>query len=125
MRKWNVITLIAVTMGTACEKDKECVAPPLSQNIIGTWNATLQSAEKDVQEVIFENDKTFKESNGLLFGTYYQSEIKWEAKNDSIVLIGKFTNNSTAKYEMSVVSNSCNQIVLNMEGLDQLKLTKK
>lgn len=125
MGKWNVITLVAVTMGTACEKDKECVAPPLSQNIIGTWNATLQSSEKDVQEVNFTSDKTFKESDGLLFGNYYQSEITWEAKNDSIILTGKFTNKTTAKYEMSVVSNSCDQIVLNMEGLDQLKLTKK
>lgn len=125
MVKWNVVTLLVVTMSTACEKDKECVAPPLSQNIIGTWNAALQSSEKDIQEVTFMNDKSFKESNGLLFGTYYKSEVTWEAKNDSLILKGKFTNKSTATYEMSVITNSCDQIVLDMEGLDQLKLTKK
>lgn len=125
MVKWKVITLLAVTMGTACEKDKECVAPPLSQNIVGTWNATLQSSGKDVQEVSFTNDKVFKESNGLLFGTYYQSEVTWEAKDNDLILKGKFTNKSTATYEMSVITNSCDQIVLDMEGLDQLKLTKK
>lgn len=104
-------------MGTACERDKECVAPPLSQNIIGTWNATLQSSEKDVQEVSFVNDKSFKESNGLLFGIYFEPEANWEVKGDSLILKGKFANKSTATYEFSVIANSCDQIVLDLQGL--------
>jgi hypothetical protein len=125
MVKWNVVTLLAITMGTACDRDKECVAPPLSQNIVGTWNAALQSSEKDIQEVTFMNDKSFKESNGLLFGTFFKPEVTWEVKNDSLILKGTFTNKSTATYEMSARTNSCDQIILDIEGLDQLKLTKK
>ncbi|SDD81560.1 hypothetical protein SAMN04487996_102256 [Dyadobacter soli] len=117
------ITFISIIAG-ACGNDKECVPPPLADQIVGSWNAELTSLHTGPQEITFESDGNFKESKGLLFGTYLKSEDHWKIQNDSLVVEGKFSNGTQAKYEFSIASRTCNEIVLDLEE-DKLTLTKR
>lgn len=91
---------------------------------MGTWNATLASEHNQPQEITFESNGKFKESKGLLFGVYLKSEDNWKVKNDSLIVEGKFANGTAAKYEFSVISRTCNEIVFDLEGVEQFKLVK-
>lgn len=112
-------------LATACGRDKECVPPSLADQIVGSWSAELVSEHTGPQDVTFEGNGNFKESKGLLFGTYLKSEDNWKVKNDSLIVEGKFSNGTKAKYELSVISRTCSEIVFDLEGVDKLKLIKK
>lgn len=112
-------------LATACGHDKECVPPALADQIVGSWNAELVSEHSGPQEVTFESNGNFKESRGLLFGTYLKSEDSWKVRNDSLIVEGKFSNGTQAKYQLPVVSRTCSEIVFDLEGVDKLKLIKK
>jgi hypothetical protein len=118
-------TVLIFIFATACEKNKECVPPSLAEHVVGTWNATLESEHTGSQELTFESNGNFKESKGLLFGTFYKSVANWKVKNDSLIVEGKFSAGNTLKFEFSVLSRSCDQITFDLEGVDKLQLTKK
>lgn len=109
----------------SCQKDTECVPPPLAKHIVNNWNAQLTSEKDKSQELKFENDGTLKESKGLIFGAAGNPICKWEVDNDSVILSGKFSNGNVERYECSIISRTCDQIVLDIDGVDQLELNKK
>jgi len=118
------VVIITISAG-ACGHDNECVPPPLADQIKGNWNAELVSEHSIPQEIKFESNGNFKESKGLLFGTYFKSEDHWKIKNDSLLVEGKLSNGTQVKYEFLMISRSCNEILFDFEGADTLKLTKK
>ncbi len=93
--------------------------------MVNNWKAKLLSDKDKTQELTFENDGSFKESNGLIFGATGDPVCNWEVDGDSVILNGKFYNGTIEHYECSVISRTCDQIVLNIEGIDQLELNKK
>ncbi|MBO9614721.1 MAG: hypothetical protein J7619_18615 [Dyadobacter sp.] len=110
---------------TACQKDKECVPPPLAEHIVNSWNAKLVSEKDKSQELKFESDGTLKESKGLIFGAAGKPICTWEVENGFVILIGRFTNGNIERYECAVANRTCDQIVLEIEGVDQIELNKK
>ncbi|SEJ81737.1 hypothetical protein SAMN05216327_121100 [Dyadobacter sp. SG02] len=118
------VAFITIFAG-ACGHDKECVPPPLADQIIGNWNAELVSEHSTPQEITFEKNGDFKESRGLLFGTYLKSEDYWKVENDSLYVEGELSNGTQVKYQFSIMSRSCNEILFDLEGADTLKLIKK
>ena len=118
------ITLVTILAG-ACGHDKECVPPPLVEQIVGSWDAQLLSEHSAPQEITFESNGDFKETKGLLFGTYLKSEDHWKVKNDSLVVEGKLSNGTNVKYEFLIDSRSCNELVFDLEGVDKMKLVRK
>lgn len=122
----NVFTIALVSaLVISCKDDEKCTPPPLEKQIVGTWIATLLSEESRHQEMVFENDGQLKESKAFLFGAYNKPIIKWDVKNNEISLSAKFEDGSVEVYECSVVTRSCEEIVFDLQGIDQLKLTKK
>lgn len=118
------VSLVTILAG-ACGHDKECVPPPLADQIVGTWNAELVSDHRAPQEITFENGGSFKESKGLLFGLYLKSKDHWSVKNDSLIVEGEFSDGTKQKYEFSIVSRTCNEVVFDLEGADKMKLIRK
>lgn len=125
MRTGLFLTLFIVSFTSACQKDKECVPPPLAKQIINSWNAKLVSEKDKSQEMIFKSDGTLKESKGLIFGAYGNPVCNWELDQDLLILNARFSNGNIERYECSIISRSCDQIVLDVEGLDQMELNKK
>lgn len=125
MRTGFSLTLFIIVFASACQKDKECVPPPLVQHIVNSWDAKLVSEKDKTQELTFESDGKFEESKGLIFGASSNPICNWEVDNDVVILNGKFSNGAIERYECSVISRTCDQIVLDIEGIDQLELNKK
>lgn len=125
MRTRLSLTLLIIIFASACQKDKECVPPPLAKHIVNKWDAKLISEKDKAQEFTFENDGTLKESKGLIFGAAGSPICNWEVDKDSVILSAKFSNGSIERYECSVISRTCDQIVLDIDGVDQLELNKK
>lgn len=107
------------------ENEKVCTAPTLEENIIGSWTATMLSGKELVNNLEFNKDKSFKESSGLLFGNYDSTKITWKVDGDSLTLTGVYTKSGPAVYSFTLIANSCNEITLDMEGFDTLKLVRK
>lgn len=109
----------------ACQKDKECVPPPLVKQMVNKWKAKLISDKDKTEELTFENDGSLKESIGIIFGAAGEPVCSWEVDGDSVILNGRFSNGTIEHYECSVISRTCDQIILNIDGIDQLELIKK
>lgn len=125
MRTGFSLILFIMIVASACQNDKECVPPPLAKHIVNNWNAKLVSEKDKSQELTFESNGSFKESKGLIFGAAGNPICNWEIDGDSIILNGKFSNGTIEQYECSVTGRTCDQIILNIDGVDQLELTKK
>lgn len=97
----------------------------MAKHIVNKWNAKLVSEKEKSQELLFKNDGTFEESKGLIFGASSNPICSWEVDHDVVILNGKFSNGSLEQYECSVISITCDQIILDIEGIDQLELNKK
>ncbi len=118
------LTLFVIVF-TACQRDKDCVPPPLAEQLVNSWDATLVSEKDKIQELTFKSDGSFNESKGVLFGAAGNPVCNWEVENDSVVLIGTFSNGNIERYECGVVSRTCDQIVLDLQGVDQIELKIK
>jgi hypothetical protein len=125
MRTGFSLTLFVIVFVSACQKDKECVPPPLAKHIVNNWNAKLVSEKDKSQELTFKSDGTFKESKGLIFGASNSPVCTWEVDQNFVILNGKFSNGSIERYECPVISRTCDKIILDIEGIDQLELDKK
>jgi hypothetical protein len=125
MRTGFSLILFIMVFASACQEDKECVPPPLAKHIVNNWNAKLISEKDKAQELTFENDGSFKESKGLIFGAAGNPVCSWEVDGEAVILNGKFSNGAAEQYECSVISRTCDQIVLSIDGIDQLELNKK
>lgn len=125
MRTEFFLTLFLIVFASSCQKDKECVPPPLVKHIVNKWNAYLVSEKDRQQELVFESDGKLKESKLLIFGASGNPVCNWEVDQDVVILNAKFTNGSVERYECSVISRSCDKIILDIEGFDQMELNKK
>lgn len=125
MRTEFFLTLFLIVFASSCQKDKECVPPPLVKHIVNKWNAYLVSEKDRQQELVFESDGKLKESKWLIFGASGNPVCNWEVDQDVVILNAKFTNGSVERYECSVISRSCDKIILDIEGFDQMELNKK
>ncbi|WP_353720678.1 hypothetical protein [Dyadobacter sp. 676] len=122
-RFWK--TALITCLASSCGHDKECVPPALEEQIVGTWNAEFVSESGAPQEITFEKSGKFNESKGLLFGVYLKSEGNWRVKKDSLIVEGKFSNGKQTTFEFSVISRTCNEILFDLEGAEQMKLIQK
>ncbi|MGG7663624.1 hypothetical protein [Dyadobacter sp. BHUBP1] len=124
-----IARLFSVTFASiliaACGNDKECVPSSLKDNIKGTWNAELVSEHSGPQEIVFESNGNYKEGKGLLFGTYFKSEDNWRVENDSLFVEGSLSNGTKVKYGFNLISQTCNEIIFDLEGVDEMKLIRK
>ncbi|MCF0042193.1 hypothetical protein [Dyadobacter fanqingshengii] len=127
MVKRILIFCLGIFIITSCDKDKDkpCVAPTFAKNIIGTWQGSLESSPKQTDEISFIEGGTFKESGGMLFGKRNEPVITWTAEKDSLKISGKFKNNTTAVYAFSALMNTCDSIILDVEGIDKIFLKRK
>lgn len=125
MRPRYSLILLTIILFTACQEDKECVPPPLEKHIVNTWDAKLASEKDKPQKLTFESGGNLKESKGLIFGASSSPVCSWEIDDNSVILSGKFSNGSIERYECAVISRNCNQIILDIEGFDQIELNKK
>jgi hypothetical protein len=116
---------LSLTFLGCIENEKTCTAPALEENIVGSWSATMLSGSDGLNTVAFNKDKSFKESSGLFFGNYDSTEISWKVKGDSLTLVGVYNKSGPAIYGFTLITNTCNEITLNMEGLDTLKLVRR
>lgn len=123
-RIFYTIILSAIFFGCV-EDEKECKAPTLEENIIGSWTATMLSGTQALNTIEFNRDKSFKESSGLFFGNYDSTKISWKVKDDSLTLTGVYSKSGPAVYGFTLITNTCNEITLDMEGFYTLKLVRK
>lgn len=122
------IVLILSALFVSCDKKDEdtvCVAPAIEKNLIGLWDAILMSDESTKYVLEFKNDGTYAESSGLLFGTDNSPAMTWKQKKDSVIITGKYSNSTSGSYSFSVLMNTCEKVVFDMEGIDKLMLTRK
>ena len=124
MRTGFLSTLFIILFTSACQKDEECVPPPLVKHIVNNWNAKLSSEKDKSQEMIFKSDGAIQESKGLIFGASGNPVCNWEVDQDIVVLNAKFSDGNVERYECQVISRSCDQIILDIEGIDQMELNK-
>ncbi|KAA6440855.1 hypothetical protein FEM33_04815 [Dyadobacter flavalbus] len=122
------IILILSALFVSCHKKNEsdvCIAPTIEKNLVGIWDALLMSDEGTKYILEFKNDGSYVESNGLLFGTDNAPDITWKIQKDSVVVTGKYNNATSGSYSFSVLTNTCEKVVFDMEGIDKLILTRK
>ncbi|GGC12670.1 hypothetical protein [Dyadobacter sediminis] len=120
--------LLLSALFVACDKkdkDAVCVAPSVEKNLIGLWDALLMSDEGTKYVLEFKSDGSYTESNGLLFGTDNSPVNAWKIQNDSIFLTSKYNNQTAGSYTFPVLTNTCEKVVFDMEGIDKLILTRK
>ncbi|MCF0064356.1 hypothetical protein MUK70_25800 [Dyadobacter chenwenxiniae] len=127
MVKRILIFFLVIFIASACDKDKDepCVPPAFAKNILGTWLGSLESSPKHTDELSFLEDGTFTESGGMLFGKQNEPIMTWTAEKDSLKISGKFKNNTNAVYAFSALTNACDSIVLDVEGIDKIFLKRK
>jgi len=127
MIKRILIFCLAILITSSCEKDKDkpCVPPAFAKNIVGTWQGSMESSPERIDEISFLEGGIFTESDGMLFGKQNDPVVTWTAEKDSLKISGKFKNNTTAVYAFSSLTNACDSIVLDVEGIDKIFLKRK
>ena len=130
VRRLHLLFLILILSAllVACDKkdeDNACVAPAIEKNLIGLWDAILMSDKSTKYVLEFKSDGTYAESSGLLFGTDNSPAVTWKQQKDSVIITGKYNNSTSGSYSFSVLMNTCEKVVFDMEGIDKLALTRK
>ncbi|MCE7068119.1 hypothetical protein [Dyadobacter sp. CY326] len=106
-------------------KIEHCVAPAFNKNIIGTWIGSYKSNPKIKQHVSFLDMGLLEDTDGLLFGNQNESPLSWTAKGDSLKISGIFKDKGSRIYSFASLTNTCDSIVLEVEGVDQIVLKRK
>ncbi|MCF2520671.1 hypothetical protein [Dyadobacter sp. CY351] len=127
MLKRILIFCMVVVATSSCEKDKEkpCVAPVFGKNIIGTWTGNFELTPKIKAGLTFSENGQFEDTGGLLFGNKNESPLTWTVKGDSLKITGKFKDKGIKNYSFSALTNTCDSIVLDVEGIDKIFLKRK
>jgi hypothetical protein len=119
------LMVLLTTVLISCEQQKDpCVAPKVEQNIVGKWSGNWQSSELSCG-LEFKADNSYLEDNDLLLGSYFSPAAKWEVKKDSVYVTVKYSNSTTTIYNFKVKKNDCNEIILDLEGLEEMHLVRK
>ncbi|MCF2490303.1 hypothetical protein [Dyadobacter sp. CY347] len=119
---WILLTIISCNEKG---KEKPCIPATLKKNIIGTWTGYLESMPTQKDEISFVENGTFSETEGILFGKRNEPVMVWKAEKDSLKISGKFNNNTSAVYVFSSLTNTCDSIVLDLQGIDKIFLKRK
>jgi hypothetical protein len=85
----------------------------------------MDSSTDKICAVEFKKDGKYTETKDLLLGDYFSPTATWSVKNDSVAVVAKYSNLSVSTYKFSLQQNTCNEIILDLEGLERVKLTRK
>jgi hypothetical protein len=121
-----ILWLTVVTLLVSCKKaNDECVAPNMETNIVGKWSASWNSSSQNICQVEFKQDGTYIEDKDLLLGNHYSPNALWTASKDSLTVSATYSIPATTTYVFSIDENSCNEIILDLEGQEKIKLSRK
>ncbi len=118
------ILLVAVVLFAfvACKDDKkeeECIAPALSQNVVGSWkaNVTVGPNSMGPYDITFTNDGKLtgglKDVVQVLFPVTLDDDISYAVINDETVVVSVFSGGTPlADIPLEMTENTCKKIVL-------------
>lgn len=126
------ILVCAIVSAMACSKDEDntCTAPPVAENIIGTWNVSVTSGLAESGMATFKNDGTFTTTPADLFISTSSATsitykiIETEVNNVKVTMIELSAprNSGTAFSRDVVKTNECNKI--EFEAFGSVSLTR-
>jgi hypothetical protein len=126
MFKKSVLFLILFVSFMACKSDKDeaCIAPSIEKNIVNTWKANYIEDKEvtDSGEMIFLADGTVKDTKNIIMGDPVDS-ITWKVVDGKVEMAFKDASGEI-EFTMGVKENSCNKIVLSLQPLFDIELTK-
>jgi hypothetical protein len=126
MLKRAILFLAVAMLMASCEKVKDkCIAPNAGVNLIGKWSASWNSSSKNICQIEFRQDGTYAEDKDLLLGDYYSPKATWKMDQNSLIVSATYSIPSTTTYIFSVLENECNEIVLDLQGQEKIKLSRK
>lgn len=95
---------------TSCQKD-DCDAPPVGQNIVGTWKVDNQSGS-----VVFQADGTLLDPNDLLIDGEVNGMVldnkTWMLVPGDYLLLSADNGSTSLESEFYITRNDCNRITL-------------
>jgi hypothetical protein len=124
MKTTRAIIIVVLSLSGCNKKDKTCEAPGLNVNIVGKWEAAFKTTPEQITTIEFTNNKAYTEDEDLLLGSYYSPKATWNVKDDTLFVAATYSNGSKTNYTFSIVENKCDEIMLDLDGLDKLKLKR-
>ncbi len=111
--RFGLILLIPVLLlATSCRKD-DCEAPPIGENIVGTWKVDGQSGS-----VVFQEDGTLLDPNDLLIDGEVDGMIldekSWMIIPGDYLLLSATNQSTLLESEFFIARNDCNRISLEL-----------
>lgn len=99
----------------ACKKD--CTAPPIDQNIVGTWSANVSfGGVSKSGDVIFRSDHTGTSPGEIFQGSFNNNtyeDFTWEIEGDTTLFFHYGTGQSSFGYGYKIKENNCDKIKVN------------
>lgn len=107
----GLFLLIPILMlATSCQKD-DCDAPPVGQNIVGTWQVDNQSGS-----VVFQADGTLLDPNDLLINGEVNGMVldqkTWMLIPGDYLLLRAENGSTALESDFFITRNDCNRISL-------------
>ncbi|MEZ4686130.1 MAG: hypothetical protein R3B47_08710 [Bacteroidia bacterium] len=103
---------------SSCKND--CVAPALSENILGTWSVSTESGS----EVEFKSGGELVDANGVLIdgesnGVPFSEKSYATNADSSTISFFAYTPDSTGgvEYTVNVTQNECDKVVFELIGI--------
>ena len=102
----------SISLSSCSKEDDDCVAPAVSQNILGTWTAELSPGD-----VTFNSNGTYVDDDEALFGAEVNGVVlsvrTYVITGDTLTLnIASPDSSNTASSDFLISQNECNQIKL-------------
>ena len=109
--RFGLYLLVPVLMlVTSCQKD-DCDAPPVGQNIVGTWKVDNQSGS-----VVFQADGTLLDPNDLLIDGEVNGMVldnkSWMLVPGDYLLLSADNGSTSLESEFYISRNDCNRITM-------------
>lgn len=105
-----IVLLPLLVLITSCQKD-DCEAPPVGENIVGTWQVDGQSGT-----VVFQADGTLLDPNDLLIDGEVNGmvldEKSWMLVPGDYLLLRAENGSTSLESEFYIAGNDCNRISL-------------
>jgi hypothetical protein len=109
-----LLSLNLVVLTSCGDDDENCVAPAVSENIIGTWTVMGSTVE-------FQSDGTLIDPDGALIEVEINGEIydqKSYVVNDNTLELTAMPSNGSgsSSADLEIAGNECNKITLSVLG---------
>ncbi|MCF8237766.1 MAG: hypothetical protein K9I85_06395 [Saprospiraceae bacterium] len=105
-----ILLMPVLLLMASCKKD-DCEAPPVGENIVGTWKVDSQSGT-----VVFQEDGTLLDPNDLLISGEVNGmvldEKTWMLIPGDYLLLTASNQSSSLESEFYIARNDCNRISL-------------